>query len=547
LIKTGKEVIMQKKILLVDDDFLVLKHLRRILSTEADKLVLIGDAPNGKKALQIMEERLPDICVTDISMPIMNGIELIREAKARGWNVKFVVLSCHEEFDFLKDALDLGACDYLLKHRMKAQDMLEVIDKIVQLIDRENEFKKVSKDTRTLINQYTPIMEEKFVHQLISGFFQSETEVEKTKEMLNIKTDISRSHILLAAIHCFDKSFLSNDRELLLFSIMNIVNELINNKYSGICSRTKNDQIFIFVDFGIKGEREIQSGILELTNQIVKTTKELLIIDLVIIIGNEVMDFRRIPDNYRRLKEAMKNKCFFAERKYLFLHETENYKDFWVSWYRNIETEIKEQIGNGNHNSLHQLLNNAIALWNENAKDDREWLLIYMQLLDTLGAVVEEHQLSRNEVYQSSESPYLIARQFEQQGDLNKWVIFLFENACNLISLKKSIYRNEISEAISHMEKNISKNLTLNDVADHVRISRTHFSKVFKKETGIGFNEYYIKIKIDFAKKLLGLPGIKIYEVAEKTGFNDAGYFIKIFKETTGMTPKNFLKNVDKN
>jgi len=538
---------MQKKILLVDDDFLVLKHLKRILSPEADKLVLIGDAPNGKKALQIMEEQLPDICVTDISMPIMNGIELIREVKARGWNVKFVVLSCHEEFDFLKDALDLGACDYLLKHRMKSNDMLEVIDKIIQLIDKENELSKVSKDTMRLIKHYTPIMEEKFVFQLLSGFFQSETEVEKTQKLLNITTDINKSHVLLTEIHCYDKSFLSDDRELLLFSIMNIVNELINDKYSGICSRTKNDQIFVFVDFGIKGEREVQSNILELTNQIVNTVKNLLTIDLVVIIGNQVQGYKKIPENYSKLREAMKNKCFFADRGYLFLHETEKYKDFWVNWYRNIETKIKEQIGNGNHNSLNQLLNNAISLWNENSKDDREWLLIYMQLLDTLGAVVEEHQLSRNEVYQSSESPYIIARQFEHQGDLSKWVLLLFENACNLISLKKSIYRNEIREAILHMEKNISKNLTLNDVADHVRISRTHFSKIFKKETGIGFNEYYIKIKIDFAKQLLGLPGIKIYEVAEQTGFNDAGYFIKIFKEITGMTPKNFLKNVDKN
>lgn len=118
-----------KKVLIVDDDFIVRTYLKQMLAWE-EKGYLLQDAKNGQEALDICQQLQPDIVITDMSMPIMNGIDLIKNLKSKYPKINIIVLSCHDDFSYVKEAMKLGVEDYLLKNDLTPENLLDALNKI---------------------------------------------------------------------------------------------------------------------------------------------------------------------------------------------------------------------------------------------------------------------------------------------------------------------------------------------------------------------------------------------------------------------------------
>jgi two-component system response regulator YesN len=150
------------RIIIADDEILARVGIKSLIPWREHGYELIGECENGKKAYDMAKELLPDIIVTDIKMPVMNGIELIRALKAENKDIKFIVLSSYDDFEYVKEAMKLGAEDYILKLQMEPEGLLKVLQNVCNKIVQEKNEKRRKNDNM-------PLMQEKFLKDLIFG------------------------------------------------------------------------------------------------------------------------------------------------------------------------------------------------------------------------------------------------------------------------------------------------------------------------------------------------------------------------------------------
>lgn len=407
------------KILVVDDDNIIRMGLCKIIKKMDDRNEIAGSFPNGKTALEYLMANDGDIdlVITDIKMPIMTGIELIKFANEKlKYAPLFVVLSGYDEFSYVRDSMKMGAFNYLLKPISK------------------EELKKL---------------------------------IEEAYEKLEIKKNGNKMYEQSAQI--LTRDLFKN----ILFSNKDTINKADN-------LLTKNFQI---------NEEYIY---------------RLIVVDAKQIKENEVVVSKFIKEVYEKSNGLKSCSFHYKDCIYIIFYiNTRENKDF-----NRIMDEIEKMTWIFAENNMNVFINNTV---------------------DEVYKIHRQADMTRKMVERSKET-------CGQTYCLNK------EDSLNHI-LNDKDDRNEttvIKLAKDYIIDNYNKNITLKDVADKVYLSHNYLSELFKKQIGEGFYEFLSNYRIKKSKEILLTTNLKIYEVAEKVGYNDSISFGRVFKKVTGMTPNEF-------
>lgn len=508
------------KVMIVDDEVLVRVGLKASIDWESYGLQLIGDYENGKQAYEFALKNCPDIIITDIVMPEMNGLDLIKELNKINNRIKFIILTSHEEFIYAQEAVKLGAADYMLKLSLD-------IDKLLKLLVDLKEECELYKDNVTLetspgVNLYQALLCEdskeikKKYKELMTG----------TKYLLLLSVD---GHGLLPLEQQLDGN------QFVINGIRNIISDLLQKEAYSDCSYISNGEFFIV----IKTEKQILY-LYTIAQHIQKSLETYFNIDCTIIISNPFEDIFQFKTVIKRLQVGIEYRFYEGKKSLLIDQDTSiDVNDKLESEYWSVQNELRAAVELGNKTRAIGIINDIIHKAYELKLDPiyvrKVFIQIFLVLEKQLKAVADEvHDNDGRNVF------YLL-NNLEYFEDIQHLIINLINNIIWYKDNIKPSIKKEIIETIEYIRTNFSKDLKLEQLSRHCNMNSSYFSRLFKEKTGENISNFILRIRMEKAKVLLLEREERfMYEIANQVGYENFNNFSKLFKKYSGMTPKEF-------
>lgn len=523
-------------VLIAEDELFVRLGIKNSIDWNTYQMHVIYDTENGLDAWDKIKSDQPDVVITDILMPGLNGQELIEKIQQNGLNPYIIVITCMEEFNLAKKLLSLGVRDYLLKATMTENEIGESLQKALSFLEKDR-LRYRSKET---------ISDQKIEqNKILLEFFEDPLKnPERLLELTNFGIQINKKSIgvVLATIDYISdnsqaqRSFLKRD---LLQDLNDLLQHYRSNLYQIhpiLLKNSKTPQFLLLItsstDSPTLFEKNDFTGFL---TTIKEDIEDILNIQLSLSFTTTRQGLRGASDCFDRLKESYTQhyldslssitECGLEDRiqnvykcyGVLQAYSKWIYQTFGVA----SETFYKQSIDslkNSCFTSQEEMIFNLLNLSHHIAKLSN-------------GALENECKLCDRQIL---DVPFL--------NECVSALEMLIKNLIQNISKHSlSNYRLEIQKAINYIDQNYyNPNLSLTMVSQQIGLSETYFSTLFKQELHEPFSKYLTKVRVDQAKQLLEQPNIKILDAAMQTGFSDEAYFSRVFKKSTGMSPSEW-------
>ncbi|HAG70240.1 MAG TPA: DNA-binding response regulator [Lachnospiraceae bacterium] len=527
------------KIMLADDEGIVIDSLKFIIDRNFEGLCEIESAKTGRSVIELAESFKPDIAFMDIQMPGINGIEAMKEIKRFNSNIIFIVMSAYDKFDYAKEAIGLGVMEYLNKPFTREM-IVKVLERAMDRISREREKRSRELLIREKIETVTPVIESGFIYSVL---FQENYagDAEKYKELLSI--DEEYGYMLVVAAGADEEEGLSNPvgtgirlqdrygklREIIKLRLNCVTGPLLSNKI--ICFTPVSENI-------VEYERRI--AIIEKCEQLRQELNEKTGEMFRIGIGG-IEAIPSLPNSYRQALEALK----FSKQGVAHAKDLPVGCSYEPDYPIDIEKKLFLAVENGD-TYLTGDYSGQFFNWMERTYPDRltdiklkclEFVLWAERLAYLAGGMMYVF------TYRTDYLPTVTG--FKDLKETRRWFLNkMTEAASNVTHKKEERVGSMVSEAKHFIEKNFSRDISLDDVANSVDVSPYYFTRMFKEETGETFVEFLTRVRINRAKELIRDPHIAIGEIGQSVGYFDPNYFSRIFKKNVGLTPTEFRLSV---
>lgn len=504
------------KVLIIDDEPYVREGLKYIIDWKENGFEICGEASNGDEGYERILELNPDIILLDIQMPGKQGLDILKDIKNQGINGKFIIVSGYSNFDYAKKAIKYGVKDYLLKP-IDEDELLEIVLKLKKEIEEDKKSKNYLEKNKAALRQY-------LLGQLILNKEINEYEDE----------DINRE---INSIGTFQVALISNSSNQYNFDNILKIEELI---IENIDEKENIDVIKLEDKIALVIGNINSSYARKLLNKIKKKLDKELGSNNFIALGEEVQDIKELYSSYRSAKKLTNNKFLFSnlevastlqiDMKNIDLNVDEKYI------LKNAYTYL--EIGQiDKFNEYVSLLKALIrSKW---YKENEIKVLITKSLMDFSDKLKKDYSF----LFKNKNICEEIIDEIYKKDSLEE-VIDIFINGLTVISKEISINSNNssIKRIVKYVETNYYKDLKLETLAEIFNYNSAYLGKIFKNYTGVSFNTYLDKRRIDEGKKLLLEKNLKVYEVCELIGYKNIDYFHSKFKKYVGVSPLNYKK-----
>ncbi len=539
-----------KKVMLVDDEILVRESIRDCVNWTREGFEYCADASDGELALPLLEAHRPDILITDIKMPFMNGLELCSVVRERYPETKIIILSGHDEFEYARSALRIGVEEYCLKP-VSASDIVELLREMSARIDREREAKaKLEKQLRRDSEQSAWSVD-KLLRDLCGGFVSTADAI-RIAAKLGIELSARHYAVVMTDIRSRDGE-IAGSAEAAANAAAGAVTSEISGSLSAMIASLQASMSEL-TDLMYPKSRTEQVWILK------SATQEQLQLDL------------------SRFKDTVKTAASHAPEWSIAAGAgsvQDRLQGLHASYLDAEEDKYWQRLAMQNRRMLWDVTGGTL---DTAAQLDRSRYLEFLKVgspaqtetfvrqfcdglrgLDWQTTVHGCYMLNdlTIEVCQAAKAAFQNVEDLEetlQRLQRSIDAIRAWEEACRYImklteqywvwrSGAADRYADMLADVRAYVQANYANDsLSLQDAAQHVSISPSHLSKVFSQETGQTFIEYVTATRIRKAMELLNSTNAKSYEVAHQVGYNDAHYFSHLFRKITGMTIRDYRK-----
>lgn len=531
-------------VLLVDDEMLIRTEIKLMFNWEENGYYLCGEASSGKEALEVIYRNHPQIVISDVRMPDMDGLELAHRISMEQMNIKVILLSNYDDFEYVRSALKYGVSDYILKHSLSSSTLLESLSRASAAIKKE----PASTDTLRKTMNNIQALKEKFVQQLISGFFRSSDEISQHLRILDLEMDI---HFILPVAMAIDNytSTLGKksikDRSLLEYAIINITNEITNQQATGLVANMSEGLFAIILSFKyITSQAHTEMNIYSILDSVSSCINKFLEISVSFSFGEICSNISKIPKNFEQSKEHL-NSRFYLGKNCVIRNSQQVIPSPGITGLSlETEKEIISHLKLGNLNVLESIIENLF----KGMKDKKLSVSgVHMISNDLLGILIrncKEKGVNLQGMFPGDLTIYEILMTIETIDEIKDWFLVLFKKVVE-IAKKEEIFSSSeyVKKAITYIKAHYTENIFLPDVADSLGIAKTYLSSLFKSETGIGFVDYLNNLRMSKAKVLMEEERYEIKEIINMCGFNNYEYFFKLFKKKFGRTPKEYISD----
>nr|WP_092070530.1 response regulator [Dendrosporobacter quercicolus]NSL48284.1 response regulator [Dendrosporobacter quercicolus DSM 1736]SDM11768.1 Two-component response regulator, YesN/AraC family, consists of REC and AraC-type DNA-binding domains [Dendrosporobacter quercicolus] len=525
------------KVLLVDDDFLVRTYLKQLIDWEREGFYLLGAAKDGHEALQLASAQAPDLIITDVCMPVMDGVGLIRELKASGHPAGIIVLSCHDDFAFVKEAMQLGADEYLMKNDLDANYLIEVLNKVGNQIFRRHNCGM----TKKRIHQLAEIGLEKLGCDFVVSLSEGNPPEEKIKAMAKeagVSSPLASYAFLILKIGDWKKRKEAlNEGERVVFqrSFLQMCQTALEGarypaKQFSYCFQLSEAEYVVLLDFSAEVSTARKHQTLHMTAEnLCRFGERYFNLDLLEGSSTIQSGIALLPQAYHQAQEALQHR--FYDEGPIFLFDA--LSPFTYQLPRPAEEFLLQ--------ADRQIIKGPV----EELEQDFAGVLDLLRARRVYPGLVRKWLKAVNE-QAGIEQPDQFYQAIEKITDIAQCHQPYWQKAAVLSENYREGTHPAVRQAIAFIQKNYTRPLSLQDAAVFVQLNPAYFSSLFKKDTGITFSEYLLQCRMNKVKRLLFTTSRRLKDIARQSGFYDYRHFCKLFKMLTGKTPRNYRQSMVK-
>lgn len=528
------------KLLIADDEAIERFAFRTIVSKEFPEIDVIGEAASGREAIKWSREACPDIIIMDIKMPGINGIEATRLVKEENKDVHVIVLTAYDNFEYVQEAIKIGVDDYILKPSKKER-IIQVLSNTIDMIKKSREKKEHDEKMSKKIDEVKPIIE----NQLISSVIFGESSKEDFSKYLNF-LDIDFPPGFIMFISFMEQQNLSRgnylEEQIIKKKIFDYVYEMLHrNVRCAVGMSVSNSIIGIIALPEVTDEYKVRLYSIELANELQKSIKENFDNNVIIGIGRK---FDYVKDIERSYQEAV-SASRFADLNEEVRHFGDINSGIENSLQYPIQKEkmLLEKVRMLETGACRELIEEIFCWLFNNLGSNLHLVKTYIVgLVILIIRAAIENYINDETVKKFVNRDYFSEIQvINDICSLKKWFGNIVEEILNNVQYFHSNKLTGIVNKIKvYINVNYQKDITLEKAAEVVLLSPQHFSKAFKKETGMNFIDYLTEIRVEKSKELLANTFLNVKEISYNVGYNDPNYFFKVFKKITGITPGEY-------
>lgn len=504
------------KFVIVEDEIRIREGIRRLILKMDNKNVIAGEAENGKEGLEIIRREKPDVIITDVRMPIMDGLEMLEILHKEGCTAKTVVLSAYSEFEYARTAIKLGVTEYLLKPIVLAE-FFETINRIKQMKQQKNQWKRT--------NQIGSL--DQIVKNVLSGDLRLEQEIiNYTETEFGIDEKIP-----LALLICYFEDWVSKDCANYIRKIRMVMSEKPEINFC-IWENEKQKEIGLLLynyEDGHSIKRWIQGHFL-CEGEGMKG----------MALGwVEAENILLLKHSYENLEKYLEWNILLGEEVIISYPDILHVKTSVCMYPMDIENQMKVAICANNYQMIEKCTGKFQQYFeNQKMYDPRQVKECYVRFLWMVINLSKETGNFNFENIEQSEFLERISNIRTKEGLQN----VISELMQNLQKREETIENLNVKRALALIHEFYRNGITLDEIAGKLGVTPEYLGMQFHQETGVKFSAYVKALRINKAKELLVGTQLKLYEIAELVGYSDSKYFSKVFKADTGQLPAEYRR-----
>lgn len=535
-------------LMIIDDEPIIRKGIRSVINWEELGCTVCAEAEDGQQGRELIENLRPDIIITDIKMPEVDGLTMIRDIKNLVPNCKVIILTGYRDFDYAYQAIKLGAFDFLLKPT-KLEQLHDVVKRAVAELRAKTANDPETERLRKLYEKNLPLIKEKFLYNMLTGVATSSQNVVEEAQQLGV--DIGRFQIVIVenGISRDKKDDESAGNPLYQFGIVSAFEETFSD-FFGVQPVSLNSRRSAFV-LSPKTEAAQSVGgaaaccIETCCENLQKMVKSCFGFEVTVTVSGEGLGFADLAVKYRECCEAFKHSFYLGSQSIIFYDRIgSQIKQNDAALYE-CNNRLFELVKAGDVDGVSQCTAELLACITNMGLTDKEYIRRFyfdtITVINTIraSALIAEDSLTPQNTGEGN--LYNMIERCDSAGDLNG----LLESVARRAAAKIGDYDSGsmkllLRKAVDYLNKHYSDPITLQQMANEIYVSPSYISRMFKKELGVNFVDYLNEIRISRAKDLLGDINYKTYEVADSVGISNPHYFSKLFRRYVGMTPSEY-------
>ena len=518
-------------VLLVDDEEDVIQIIMKKMDWESMGFQIAGYAHNGVEALEMAEELQPDVVMTDIKMPYMDGLTLSRKLKELYRTVKIIIFSGFDEFEYAKEAIQIEVEEYILKP-IDAGNLKEVFGRIREKIDREMDEKRNIDKLREYYMESLPILQENFYTSLIDGRIP-EDEIERYLDDYQIS--LTGPYYVVSILHISATDISQNMNTFLLgVSVKKLVEEHMEDEWKSrilmylgdivvITQLERQDQINAFTDF---------------MDQLCRLAKHVCEAAVTAGIGYVCNNLPDIRQSWQGARSAVSYRVLYGNTRAINIAEIDPMENADERWEEQEIQKILKKIRMGSREELEEEIGQCIHRFVEDGTTMQKYQIFIMGLITEIFRFCTNNQLDITEFYGEKGEVFERCMQMESPEELEQWLLKIGEKLQETVQQERQAStKSFVSKAMEYVQEHYrDRNITIESVCRELGVSAAYFSTVFKKETGKTFISFLTDYRMEKAVELLMTTNDKTYIIAEKVGYADPNYFSYAFKKQYSMS-----------
>ncbi|THE12832.1 response regulator [Bacillus timonensis] len=531
------------EVVLVDDDVIVTQFLKRYIPWEEHGFKVVASFQDSHSALEYLLENTYDVLVTDIGMPKLNGIELIEQLKKSKSNSYHIILSCHDEFRYAQQAFKLEVFDYILKETMEETNIIALLGRLKEKLDQEqftrNQHLKVTK----FLERNNMTLKSKFIEKLMKEQNITKDGWWKEQEEL-LKLNFSDKYFtpILCFIDRYQEAINHYENETSLqFSINNLLEEIFTAKdQQDVQIFFTQGKFLILLPMKYNTREKTKHQIEAILKELHETIYAGFEVSITSVIGELNVKEQSLLESMRILLKNKEQRFYYKYNSIQNFYPISYTRDSIFQDYVEISQTIKELI-------LKDKKDQILECISQQLKQIREKKYSPDSIKDWAIKLIIDIKLSLHALnhFERQSVVITIADQVIQYVETFEHLEYVLADICEkfleqIRSTNLTTRNEDILKAQKFVQTHIGAKISLKDVAAHLHLNSSYFSRMYKKETGEGFVEYVTKTKMTKAIELLEHSTKSIEQIAFELGFENKSYFSKTFKKYFGMTPGDY-------
>ncbi|WP_217594674.1 response regulator [Cohnella sp. GbtcB17] len=533
------------KYIVLDDEPIIRQGVIHKIRQTGLPLLFAGEADDGVSGLELIRSAKPDIVLTDIQMPEMNGLEFIRIAKTLYPRMEYIILSGFDDFEYAKKAIGYGVSHYLLKP-VEDDELYEALSGLIERLQAEKH-----RDKMVLkLQQQAETGQEAARSQTLTRLLnEEETNIaDPLLDELSVGC-VSFSSVVLQVepVKLPHYSFAEDEEELIWFSVKNIVAE--GFKAGGIAGFLVHSSLnrceFVYV-FGLKAGQD-RSIVLSAAETVAYGVRKYLKINAVVGIGPFADKLDRIQEIYRAAKQSARNAVLHGGNRVSHWTAQLPYKanrqsiigiedsKLLAEW---LDRQDADQITRWTKRRL-----GAIAQDPNSVFVQIEWFCVDLYLL--FNKYLLANAVDAEWTIGELDDMLRWLQQITRFGEIEERMVVLASTVIGRLARSGELSGKEVMEAVrAYIDHHFAEPLSLQSIGERFSIHPNYFSKRFKEKYGESFIEYLTSLRMKMAAKLLSDTDLKIHQIGERVGIEDAAYFGSVFRKCYGETPKQYRERL---